>query len=102
MKLKRLPLELSREGFRFRQVKRVGDLAIYEQTKGGALYTFEVVRVTTSKPNPRSKEGFDLVEVYPIAPYWGVLGWSFMTLAGAEAKFEALEVEIGASRSCAG
>src|SRR5713101_2209972 len=66
-------------GFDYRQIARVGDAAIYEQTWSGCRnpsVCYEVIRI-------RKRDGFQIggrfvepAEIYPNSEAWGVDGWT--------------------------
>jgi hypothetical protein len=88
---KPLPKEFRRDGFRYRQIAREGNAAIYEQTWTGCSnpsISYEVIRI-------RRREGFRIGgkfvepgEVYPKSEAWGVDGF---TLTGRDAAFAKLQ-----------
>ena len=87
---KPLPTEFSRDGFKYRQIARERQAAIYEQTWSGCSnpsVCYEVVRI-------RRREGFQIdgrliepAEVYPNSDAWGANGF---TLADKGAAFTKL------------
>lgn len=71
--------------FRFRQVERYGELAIYEQTHAhGPMVRYEVVRIRVC-PAQVILSGSRLPEreVYPSSSSWGKDGFTTYTLAEA-------------------
>ena len=78
-------------GFNFNQVKRDGDIAIYEKvpiTHNGVSY--EVIKI--SRHNGY-KLGGNLVhpaETYPSNSLWGTHGWTCTSMENAEKKFKEL------------
>lgn len=86
--MKILEQEFTEGGFRFRQISRDGDIAIYEKQwtgKPDASIGYEVIVV-------KSHRGFWLrghysapAEMYPSSNSWGDLGWTKTT---KEAAFE--------------
>ena len=76
----------------YNQIKRFGDYAIYERSRDGKVYDYEVIHVTVAK---QGKQVFNTVvdedtEEYPSASKFGKHGWGYPTLAAAEAKFNEL------------
>jgi hypothetical protein len=84
-----LPKEFRRAGFRYRQIAREGNAAIYEQTWNGcpnASIAYEVIHV-------RRREGFQIggrfvepAEVYPKLEAWGMDGFTLTDKDAAFAK----------------
>ena len=93
---KPLPKEFRHDGFKYRQIAREQDAAIYEQTWTGCLnpsVCYEVIRI-------RRREGFQIgarfvepAEVYPKSEAWGLDGW---TVLNKEAAFLKLREIINA------
>ena len=86
--MKLLPKEFSKKGFNFREIKRKGNVAIYERSKGESVKHYEVAVI-------KSHQGFNLggsfiapSEVYPCDSQWGIYGWTLPSLEKAEEKFE--------------
>jgi hypothetical protein len=83
-----LAVTFRHDGFGYRQIAREGDGAIYEQSKGGKVRAFEVIRI-------RRRAGFEIegrtvepAEVYPASEQWGTDGWTLPTLARALEKLK--------------
>jgi hypothetical protein len=93
---KPLPTRFRRDGFRYRQIAREGDAAIYEQTWSDCAepsVCYEIVRI-------RRREGFQIdgrfvepAEVYPSSGAWGVDGW---TVRDKESALQKLQEIINA------
>ena len=90
------PIEVNFEDktFRYDQLERSGNIAIYSQThKASSTQHYEVIKIRTARaytwPNghvtPES-------EFYPSARTWGQYGWTFHTLAAAKLYAEGLVV----------
>jgi hypothetical protein len=90
-----LATEFRHGGFRYRQVKREGNVAIFAQSKGGAVLSYEVV-VVRVKPGGVAPSGtvFPTREAYPSTAEWGQFAWTCMTLERAEARFAGLVQEM--------
>lgn len=87
--MKILPKKFDKKGFTYTQVKRVGDKAIYEQTKKGHESTsFEVVKINRHNGYELGGQKIPPGEAYPSTSQWGNAGWTFQTLQLAEAKFK--------------
>ena len=81
--------------FRYTQVARQGDVAIYRQThKASDIDRFEVVRIRIAEehtwPDGRTTPER---EVYPHANSWGALGWTFYKREDAEVKMQSLQTD---------
>ena len=84
-----LPKEFRRNGFRYRQVAREANVAIYEQTWNSSQnpsVSWETIRI-------RRREGFQIggrsvepSEVYPNSKAWGADGFTFTNKDAAFAK----------------
>lgn len=80
----------NRDGFTFRQLRRIGNVAIYEQTKKGQSPAYEVVILRMREA--RIAFGMELPECehYPSSEEWGTYGWTYRSLSEAERKFKEL------------
>lgn len=88
---KPLPTAYRSHGFDYAQIKRVGDVAIFEQSKQGLSRTwFEVVCV--QRHDGYSIAGNDIApaETMPSASQWGRSGWTYRDRVTAELRFEHL------------
>ena len=95
--MKTLSKQIVRGHFVYTQLKRDGDVAIYEQQKKrspkSACLRYEVIRITRAQRNLYI--GDTLIhemgdEIYPASSQWGIYGWTFLTLKDAESKFQCL------------
>jgi len=87
------PLEkkFKSKGFDYRQLDRVGDVAIFEQTKEGLTGTwYEVVIVQKHDERIISDVRISPAEAMPPASAWGKKGWTFRDNGKAFDKFSAL------------
>jgi hypothetical protein len=92
---KSLPTRFSRDGFKYRQIVREGNAAIYEQAWSGCAepsVCYEVIRI-------RRRDGFQIdgrlvepAEVYPRSGAWGVDGF---TLTDRDPTFAKLREVTG-------
>lgn len=86
-----LNTEFTRRQFCFKQIKRIGNVAIYEKwTKGSSKKHYEVIRI-------RSHNGYDMAgtwiepaEMYPGDEQWGINGFTINSIEAAEKKFNEL------------
>jgi len=91
--MKKLEKVFTKKGFKYTQVERKGNVAIYKQ---------ESISVTDPKPNYevvqiKSHNGYEIggskiaaAEVYPGSTQWGILGWTHLDLSSAEKRFKRL------------
>lgn len=82
--MKTLPEKFNRNGFEFEQVKRVETAAIYRKRKPQGAWSFETIRVRTRKEREAFGATFEAGEFYPSSEEWGIFGWTYGDLAGAE------------------
>lgn len=97
-----LEKSFDRKGFRYEQVYRKDNRAIYTQTipdVGSLAYsfhsrTYEVIVI-------KSHNGYEIAgtqilpsEVYPSSNQWGDTGWTYQTLEEAQNKIKQLEAII--------
>lgn len=88
----RLPVEFTKHGYHFTQLRRAENKAIYEQRYEGRLLAYEIVKIRI-RPG-----GFNQLfgkveptrEVYPNSEQWGSAGWTVCDKEKALAKYEAL------------
>jgi hypothetical protein len=83
----RLGTEFGHSGFRLTQLKRVGDVAIYKQTKGKQPSAFEVVVIRRREACVAFGTELPATEFYPTNTDWGSTGFTYRTLEEAERKF---------------
>ena len=77
MNLKPVPLRLRRYGFDLVQIRREGDVAVYEQTKPGTkIRVYQVVRIRTKRADLYTGPEFSHAEHYPSPEEWGSLAWT--------------------------
>lgn len=92
--MRKLEKEITKKGFIYKQLKRVGNKAIYSQKRDDRDATqirYEVIVI-------KSHDGYEIAgnkipagEVYPSSTQWGTLGWTFLDLPEAENKFKKLK-----------
>jgi hypothetical protein len=87
-----LPATLTQQGFCYTQVQRDGNIAIYAQQRHDSpIIRYEVIRIQVAEahtwPNGQTTPTH---ECYPRSAQWGKQGWTFMTLARAQEKCDAL------------
>jgi hypothetical protein len=89
--MKTLPTQFIKSGFRFEQVKRIGNHAIYrKQHKFETVQTFEVIRIKSHNGYEIAGNHIEAAECYPSNEEWGVGGWTYLNLEKAEERFNSL------------
>lgn len=85
----KLRTQFTMNGFFFKQCKRTGNIAIYEQWKDDNLLSYEVIRVKVkpAEENQLYVIRHDETEVYPKSREWGENGYTYKTIKEAEVKF---------------
>jgi len=86
-------------GFTFIQLKRIGNGAIYKQSKGKQPAAFEVVRIREYEAYAAFGKEIPAAEYYPKSEDWGTYGFTYCTLEEALAKFAELTNEQQVRRS---
>jgi len=86
-----LPIELTYQGRTLRQLKREGQVAIYDvRNAGGMLYGYEVIIIKIAPAEEKFGKQYPERELYPSSAKnsndWGSIAWSF----GRKWKKEAL------------
>lgn len=91
--MEKLPLEYTKNSYNFKQVRREGDVCMYEQYEpsNNRLIGYEVFVVLTQEEG-REFRGSALVakELTPGKESWGYLGFSPFTLEAANKRFDEL------------
>jgi hypothetical protein len=82
--------EIRQSGFTLTQLKRVGNVAIYQQTKKKQTTAFEVVIIRRREASTAFGKDFPATEYYPHNEDWGTYGFTYRTIEGAERKFAEL------------
>lgn len=87
-----LDKEFVKKGAKFVQIKRIGDIAIYERHKCGV--TFEIVKIKRHQGYFLGGNYIKPAETYPSSSTWGTDGFSCSSLERAGIRFqEMLELE---------
>lgn len=83
--MKPIETEFKRSGFEFKQMWRVGPVAIYGKKKPEwkDFFTFEVVVIREQKAWEAFGRVFEAKEAYPSSEQWGTFGWTARTLDAA-------------------
>jgi len=83
--MKLIPLEFKYDGFSFKQLERVGNIALFEKTHPSADRKFyEVVKIKISPDQTILGKFIPEHEKYPASSEWGELGWSYSILSEAQ------------------
>ena len=90
--MKKLPLTFQKYGYRFAQVRRSENKAIYRQCIGERLVGYEVIkiRIRPKRYNTILKRKEPDKEVYPSKEEWGNWGWSCGNLEKALSRYNTL------------
>jgi hypothetical protein len=91
------PLRMSfrSKGFDYRQTERIGDVAMFEQTKPGLSRTwFEVVMVRRHDGYTIGDAKVEPSETMPSASQWGKFGWTYRDLKEARSRFDELARKV--------
>ena len=89
--MKILPKKFDKKGFTYKQIKRDGMKAIYEQSKAGQKsISFEVIKIGKHDGYDLGASHIDPAETYPGSSQWGISGWTHLNLQSAEARFKKL------------
>jgi hypothetical protein len=82
-----LPRTLRHAGFDLRQVKRIGQVALYKKTKGNCTgWEIILIRKRPGHHLPNGKY-LSVRECYPASSEWGIRGWTAMSFATAQKQF---------------
>ena len=91
--MKKLETTFTKKGFKYTQVTRKGNFAIYKQENVKVkkpVPHYEVVEI-------KSHNGYEIggskivpAEVYPGSTQWGLLGWTYSDLDSAKERFNKL------------
>ena len=82
-----------RSGFTLTQLKRVGNVAIYKQTRAKQSPAFEVVIIRKAESWTAFGKEFPATEYYPANEDWGTYGFTYRAIEHAERKLVELSGE---------
>jgi len=89
--MKTIPKTFNKKGFNYKQIKRDGMKAIFEQSKKGQdSVSFEVVKISKHNGYELGGQKIPPGEAYPGTSQWGIAGWTFQDLKSAEGRFKKL------------
>jgi hypothetical protein len=92
--MKILEKNFDRKVFKYEQLYRKKNLAIYSQKhKNTGFTTYEVIIIKNHKGYEIAGTSIEAAETYPGDTQWGILGWTYETLGAAENKIKKLEQE---------
>jgi hypothetical protein len=87
--MKKIEKSFKKHGFDFKQIKRVGDVAIFEQSKPTwPSARYEVVKIGKHSGYYLGGSKLEPAETYPGGSLWGIQGWTYTTLEEAENRFK--------------
>ncbi len=97
MNYKTLETDFTKNGFRLRQIRREGDVAIYHKVAlQGNVHPvtydvgFETIVVSRHDGYEIGGVKVEPAETYPSSEQWGQKGWTYKTLLEADNKYETL------------
>lgn len=90
MEYKPLKENFTKKGFEYKLIKRVGDKAIFEQTKGKKIKLYEVIKIRRHDGYTIAGVTMEPAETYPSDSEWGTFGWTFTNLEKAQEKLESI------------
>lgn len=91
--MKKLETEFVKKGFKFTQINRKGNVAIYKQESlsvESPKANYEVVQIKSHNGYEIGGSKIAAAEVYPGSTQWGLLGWTYQDLPTAEKRFKKL------------
>lgn len=89
---KPVPATFTKKGFTYRQLRREGRRAIFEQTKpGSSLTNYEVVKIGKHNGYIMGGVTIEPAETYPGSSLWGITAWTCCSLEDATKRYEALQ-----------
>jgi len=100
--MEKLPLEINKGAFIYRQNIRKGKYAIYEQIlkrvdcpmpgepKKNVLIAYEVIQIKRQKATEFFGRSYPAKEIYPCSNDWQTYAWTFKELRSALDKFKTL------------
>ena len=86
-----IPAEFKKKGFTYKQVKRDGMKAIYNQTRAdSSLNNYEVVKIGRHNGYVMGGVMIEPAETYPGSSLWGITAWTCCSIDEALKRYEAL------------
>ncbi len=88
-----IPQNFCNAGFDFRQLERIGQVAVLEKRKSDRNVGFEVVRIRQVPESVMFGRTIKAHESMPSSEQWGLYGWTYSDKATALRKFLELTQE---------
>lgn len=88
--MEKLKEQFRKHGYDYSMVNRSDIAAIFQQSDAGKVIAFEVIKVRISKACHTFGKDYPEREIYPGDNEWGLYGWTYKTLADAQARFNQL------------
>ena len=86
-----IPSEFKKKGFTYKQVRRDGMKAIFEQTREGTdLKNYEVVKLGRHNGYNMGGVFIEPAETYPGSSLWGIMGWTSQSIDSALERYNSL------------
>ena len=83
-----IPAEFKKKGFTYKQVKRDGMKAIYNQTRAdSSLNNYEVVKLGRHNGYQMGGVFIEPSETYPGSSLWGITAWTCCSIDEALVKY---------------
>lgn len=89
-----LKTDFTSQGFKYLQLKRIGDVAIFKQSKSKRIVSFEVIIVKRHEGYTLKDTWIEPAEIYPSTSQWGSSGWTFKDIKKAEEKFDEISKSL--------
>tara|TARA_R110002050_G_scaffold239747_1_gene375900 strand:+ start:578 stop:880 length:303 start_codon:yes stop_codon:yes gene_type:complete len=87
--MKKIEKSFKKYGMDFKQIKRTGCVAIFEQSKPSwSNARYEVVKIGKHGGYYLGGSKLEAAETYPGGSLWGIQGWTHTTLDRAEKQFK--------------
>ena len=87
-----IPSEFKKKGFNYKQVRRDGMKAIFEQTRPGTeLKNYEVVKLGRHNGYVMGGVSIEPAETYPGSSLWGITGWTCQSIDQALTRYNQLD-----------
>ena len=93
MNMTPIPTTYNKHGYTFTLFRREGSVAVYEQTKNGKLYAFEVVKIRPGRPYTIRGVSYPAAELLPSDREWGAYGKTFSLFGGMRGVAENLAMD---------
>lgn len=84
--MKALPTQFKAGGFWFDQLERIGQIGLFEKTRGRSV-SYEVVRIQRQNAWRAFGQDFPASEAMPSSELWGTDGWTYVDCDSAMVRF---------------